>query len=158
MNSDSNEVLGGMNNILEPIIAKFESEKDIFLDNADFKAYFQKELLAAGFARDAHQLDEKMRKAQIEAEKIQKNIEDYNAEKFQLLRNFIHEQKEQNAKMQNIIDTLRSNDESLLAANIGQFTANESSNTASLALEQLDNLEQKTINSPSFEQISAKDI
>lgn len=133
-------------NLLAPIIAQLESEKDIFLDTDEFAKYFKSELIAAGFTRDAALLDDKMRAAKIEAEKLQKELEDFNREKFDLLYKFIDEQEEQNAKLQNLIDMMKTQDSSLLAGGVGQLASSENfSKNSSLALSQLENLQNKNI-------------
>lgn len=143
---DPSEILAKMTNVLDPIIAKLESEKDIFLDVDEFANYFKKELVSAGFARDAYALDGKLRAAKIEAEKLQKEIEDFNREKFDLMYKFIDAQEEQNAKLQNIVDLLKSNDKNLLAAHVGNFASEEENlQKSSIILTQLENLQKSVV-------------
>lgn len=104
-----------LDNILNPIIAKLESEKDIFLDGTEFAKYFKEELQTAGLNELASSLHYKMEASRQESAKLQKEIESYNTERFQILENFVHEQERKNGKSQNVIDMLRNNNSELLA-------------------------------------------
>lgn len=148
-------------NILEPIIAKLEAEKDIFLDTDEFASYLKSQLLASGFTKQAYSIDYKMSAARIESQKLQKEIEDYNREKFDLLYKFLNEENRKTGEMQNIVDLLRSNDSELLASSpyVANFASAETENS-SLALKQLANLENSALQNmqKNSENISPKDI
>lgn len=139
----SGMTLENTNNILAPIIAKLDSEKDIFMETDEFAAYLKSELIASGFIKDATALDYKMRAAKIEAENLQKSLEKHNREKFDLMYKFIKEQERKNGELQNIVDMLQQNDEKMMAnMTVGQFASSEAQ-TDSIILAQLAELQNR---------------
>ncbi len=141
----SGVLLEEMDNLLSPIIAQMEADKDIFYDTEEFYNYFKNELIRSGFVAQAVDLDRKMNAARIDAQKVQKDIIEYNQQKFSHLREYIKEQERKTGEMQNIVDLLRSNDEKLLATSpyVVANLASENISKNSLALAQLADLEKE---------------
>lgn len=158
--------LENIENLLEPIIAQMEADKDVFLDTDEFYAHFKSELLRSGFVAQAANLDKKMQAAKIESQQVQDEILDYNTRKFSLLRDYIAEQERKTGEMQNIVDLLRSNNDVLLSsspyvvANLASENVEQNSSLALSGLAELEKEFQKSLEyDPSrVETVSSYDI
>lgn len=88
------------------IFAELESEKDVFLDVEDFTTYLLSELDDPEFADIRIALERELSVARIESEKVQNELVAYNDKKFDLLRDYLSAENDNNAQLRNIIDLL----------------------------------------------------
>lgn len=151
LQSYNNYDFGKIKNILSPIIQQYEADKNIFLTNEEFYSYFRQNLIDAELYSIAHSLDSQIASARLEAQKTTQDIKNHITQRSNLLKNFVNEQNQNIAEMQNFVDLLR--DEDNLLANVdfaGKFVSLQKNNQNSLALSQLETLESRAL-----DQISA---
>ena len=98
------------------MIHELESESHTLMDVDNFYAYLTRELEShPEFSAISDKLALQVQKSHQEADLVTQEISKYNAQKFAKLREYIDEQYDQTAKLQNIVDALQSPDPHILS-------------------------------------------
>lgn len=115
-------------NLLDPIIKEIESDANITHTVNEAIAYFDAGLRDIGQSKRADELQATLVATQLESQKLQNDLIQYQTERGNIIREFIKEQENNVAEIQNIVDMLRDEKGELIGKNpitIAKFASNE---------------------------------
>jgi hypothetical protein len=96
--------------ILATLIDQFEKDQDVFLDTTEFTHLLRTQFVSAGLPEQALSLDRDIRLAHIEADAVVREATEFDGKKWELLKDYLRYEESHNAKLQKIIDVLRTDD------------------------------------------------
>ena len=98
------------------MIQSWQNEEKTLMDVDKFSLYLQSELEShPEFSAISQKLALEIQKSHQESDLVTQEISKYNAQKFAKLREYVDEQYNQTAKLQNIVDALQSPDPHILS-------------------------------------------